>query len=100
MFIPDYIMERLKVMTVDEQKDFLRKNTLMVKSASEYLGISKQSLIRWHALGKLVPDLVLDDGYRFYFKWSLDAFKEKNKDKLKDMRIIRNKKTARKSTMR
>jgi len=70
------ILDKLRLMTDDEKMEFIQDNTLTSGGAARYLEISKQTLVRWDTIGKLKPDLVFENGYRFYFKWSLEKFKK------------------------
>lgn len=81
MYFGTKILNKLMKMTDDEKTEFVAENAFMSMGAAKYLGISKATIIRWHGRGKLKPDFVLEEGYRFYFKWSLDKFLDNNNNK-------------------
>ena len=42
-----------------------------IGEASKILGLSQQTLIRWHKSGELVPDKISEGGTRYYLRSKL-----------------------------
>ena len=68
--------------TVEELRNlnFKKEFVLTTRYAALYLGNTRQTLVKWHASGKLIPFAVNEEnGWRFYYKTHLDEFKKNNK---------------------
>ena len=55
------------------------KNSITIKTASEILGVSIETLRNWDKSGKLKPKRDKKNGYRLYNIPQLESFIKKNK---------------------